>query len=120
MANRVVLRSRFKEAGRHARKQTERAVEKAVEAGEREANIRIEKANAQRGWNISTDVESEASGMSGKIEFPHFWGRFFEYGSVKHDAMPFMRPGHRKMRKVFKQEMGELFSGFRGTGRGRR
>lgn len=119
MASKVIVVSRIPDAGRHASKRTREAVEKAVDAGETEANIRIERGNASRGWNIATTVEGEVfgSGKSGKIEWPEFYGRFFEYGFYSEPAMPVIRPGHRKMRKVFKEEMGSLFQGFRGVRR---
>jgi HK97 gp10 family phage protein len=114
LASKVIIRSRFKEAGEHARKQTHEAVSKALEAGEREANIRLERANSARGYNLPANVQKSPLGYhSGKIEYPEFYGRFFEYGTVYIDAMPFMRPGHRKMRKVFKEQMGGLFKGWR-------
>jgi HK97 gp10 family phage protein len=46
---------------------------------------------------------------SGQIEYDPWYGRFFEYGTVYIPASPFMRPAHRKMRKVFKDEMGANF-----------
>lgn len=111
------MRSRFKEAANWADDKTEDAVKHAVDAGEREANIRLERANSQRGYNLPADVDGSSFGKSGKIEYPEFYGRFFEYGTVYIDAMPFMRPGHRKMRAVFKSEMGDLFKGWRSSRR---
>lgn len=116
MANKIIIQSRFRQAGDHARKQTHEAVEKALDEGEKAANIRIERANSQRGYNLPAAVEKQGTSYhSGLIEYPEFFGRFFEYGTVYIDAMPFMRPGHRKMRSTFKKEMGDLFKGFRGT-----
>ena len=45
----------------------------------------------------------------GKIRYEHWYGHFFEYGTTHIKAMPFIRPGHRKMRKVFLADMGVNF-----------
>lgn len=114
MANRIVLQSHFKEAIREADKETREAIEKAVREGEKAANIAIERTNTRRGYNLPTTVESFHSEKSGGIQAgSEFWWKFFEYGTVFIDAVPFIRPGHRKMRAVFKEEMGELFEGWR-------
>lgn len=116
MANRVVIKSRFREAGLFARKQTHEAVQKALEDGEKTANIRVERLNATHGYNLPADVRREGTGYhSGQIRYPHFYGRFFEYGFYSVPGMPFIRPAHRKMRATFKREMGHLFRGFRGV-----
>lgn len=118
--NRVVLRSRFKEAIDWADDKTKDAVDKALDAGEREANIRIEKTNARRGYNLPADVTKHETGTKGGyIEHPRWEMRFFEFGTVFIDAAPFMRPGHRKLRSVFKDETGDLFKGWRNSSRRR-
>ena len=112
--NRVVLESHFKQAIDVASDRFSDAIEKAIDAGEREANIRIERTDAQRGYNLPASVESHKLGeKSGYIEHPMWQMRFFEFGTVYIDAAPFMRPGHRKMRAVFKEEVGDLFKGWR-------
>lgn len=114
--NRIVVVSRFRQAREWADDKTEDAVEKAIDEGEKAANIRLERANSQRGYNLPASVEKSKIGKhGGQIEYPEFYGRFFEFGTVYIDAMPFMRPGHRKMRAAFKREMGHLFRGFRGV-----
>jgi hypothetical protein len=116
MASKVILKSRFREAGTWARKQTHEAVEHALEEGEKTANIRIEKGNASRDYQLPADVEKEGTGYhSGLIRYNHFFGVFFERGFYSVAPWPFMRPAHAKMRKVFKQDMGNLFRGFRGV-----
>lgn len=112
--NKVVLRSRFKEAIDWADDHTRDAVAKALDEGEREANKRIERGNTQRGYNLNASVDAhKTADKGGYIEHPDWFMRFFEFGTVYIDAIPFMRPGHRKLRSVFKSEMGDLFQGWR-------
>jgi hypothetical protein len=116
LANRIIIRSRFREAGAHARKRTHEAVQEALGEGEKAANIRIERINATQAYHLPANVVKEGRGYhSGQIRYPHFFGRFFEYGFYSVPGMPFMRPAARKMNSVFKKEMGNLFKGFRGT-----
>lgn len=113
--NRVVIVSRIPQAIDWADDKTSDAVDHAIDDGEKAANIAIERANSQRGYNLPATVEQERRSKEGLIRYTEFYGRFFEYGTVYIDAMPFIRPGHRKMRKTFKSDMGHLFRGFRGT-----
>jgi hypothetical protein len=115
VASRVVFRSRFREASAHARRETHEAVEHALEEGRKRADIGIERINSSRGYQLPASTEKEGTGYhSGLIKYPEFYGVFFEMGFYNVPPMPFMRPAHRVMRKVFKQDMGHLFRGFRG------
>lgn len=85
----------------------------ALEAGQQLANQKIERFDRQRDYNLDADVSKQNLGwQSGKILYDHWWGKFFEYGTVYIQAMPFMRPAHRRMRKVFLTVMGPEFEGF--------
>lgn len=112
--NRVVLHSRFKEAIDWADDKTRDAVKKALDEGEKTANITIERTNTRRDYNLPASVEAhKTADKGGFIEHPDWFMRFFEFGTRYIDAAPFMRPGHRKLRSVFKGEMGDLFQGWR-------
>lgn len=94
------------EAVRHAR-------DLAIQAGKETANGAIERVNARRDFHLPADVRKERIGnQSGKIVYDHFFGRWFEYGTVFIPASSFMRPANRKMRKVFIGELGDNFEGW--------
>lgn len=110
--NRLVLESRFPAVKRAAGDFLEHAVKKALDEGEHEAERRLERINDSHGYNLPTEVEQARSRLDGRIMYRPFFGRWFEYGAVQLLATPFMRPAHRKMRKRFKDEMGDNFEGF--------
>ena len=106
--NKVTLTSRFPAAKRGMWEAVSAARDKALNEGEAEAEKRLERANDAHGWNLPMDIEQEKTGhQSGLIRYPDWWGKFFEYGTVYIQPAPFMRPAHRKMRKVFRDELGE-------------
>lgn len=111
----VITRSRIQEAGEWGRKKTHEAVQHALEEGEKQGNIYIERQNSAEGYNLPADVEHHQTGFhDGYIIYPHFFGRFFESGFYSYPGRPFMRPASRKMRSAFKKDMSNLFRGFRG------
>lgn len=111
--NSVKLVSRFpavKEAGHEA---VRHAVTIALNAGEAEAEKRLESIDNDRGYELPIDIGQQSIGFqSGKIYYDHFYGKWFEYGTARWSALPFMRPAHRKMRKVFITLMGAEFEGW--------
>lgn len=106
--NRVVLRSNFPAVRRAMWEAVGVARDKALDAGEDEAENRLGRANSTYGWNLPEDIEQQKTGFqSGLIRFPFFWGKFFEYGTVHLPSVSFMRPAHRKMRSTFVRELGD-------------
>jgi HK97 gp10 family phage protein len=90
------------------------AVELALNTGEGEAEKRLERIDDTRGYELPIDIGQDKSdaGMTGKIFYEPWYGKFFEYGTVRIQAGPFMRPANRKMRKQFLETMGPTFDGF--------
>jgi HK97 gp10 family phage protein len=113
LASKVRLESRFPAVKKAAYEVVQKARDEALDEGEQTANQRIERGNASRGYNLPADVEQENIGhQSGRIFYEHFYGKWFEYGTVFIPAMTFMRPAHRKMRKKFQDVMGDDFEKF--------
>lgn len=79
----------------------------ALNVGEHTAEARLEKIDNAEGWALPTDIQQEKTGFqSGLIRYPFFFGKWFEYGTVRWGAQPFMRPAHRAMRAAFIASMG--------------
>lgn len=96
------LESRFPavKAGAHDAVRAARTL--ALNAGEGEAEKRLERIDDTRGYELPIDIGQENLGFqSGRIFYTPWYGKFFEYGTVRIPAAPFMRPAHRKMRKTF-------------------
>ena len=111
--NKLVVRSNFLKAATAGNEAVAFAVEQAVKEGQRTARSRIDSADQRRGYRIDSSlVDSEFELLDGKIFFDPFWGKFFEYGTKHIAAMPFIRPGHRAMRKSFIEWMGADFEGW--------
>jgi hypothetical protein len=111
--NRTTLVSNFPAVKKAAYEVVQKARDAALLDGENTANDRLERNDVARGYDLPVDVKKENIGhQSGKIVYDHFYGRMFEYGTVFIQAMPFMRPGHRKMRKTFLDVMDDDFEGF--------
>jgi HK97 gp10 family phage protein len=103
MANKVKLQSNFLAARSAGRSAISELIEQGTEAIQETAQQRLEKAAGRRGYDLSADdITKEVSGMDGRIEYEPWYGRYFEFGTVTIQAMPFMRPGHRAGRKVVK------------------
>jgi hypothetical protein len=103
------MTSRFPEAKKGARDAFEHAIGKALDVGEAEAEKRLERIDDTKGYDLPIDVGQEQSQLSGRIEYEPFYGRWFEYGTVYIPASPFIGPAHRKMRKTFKDYVGDEF-----------
>jgi HK97 gp10 family phage protein len=90
------------------------AVDLALNTGEGEAEKRLERIDDTRGYELPIDIgqDKSAAGMTGRIFYEPWYGRFFEYGTTRIQAGPFMRPANRKMRKQFLETMGPTFEGF--------
>lgn len=107
------ITSNFKAAKEAGWETARLARKRALDAGEAEAETRLERIDDTRGYDLPIDVGQENIGFqSGKIFYEPWFGRFFEYGTVRIPAAPFMRPAHRKMRKVFVETMATDLSVF--------
>ena len=104
-----VLRSNFHAAKLAGDDAISEVIEKATEAMRDTAEARLDKGASRRGYDLPRDVEMSRSRMDGQIRYSHWWGRFFEYGTVHIAALPFIRPGHRAGRKVVKNDSPEVF-----------
>jgi hypothetical protein len=92
-------------------------MEIAKETAESKANDQA----ATRGYALQVGVDSETIGNQSARIFATTvtdrWGqdpwffRFFEYGAVHIQAMPFMRPAARKANKAFVAKMGDDLDG---------
>jgi hypothetical protein len=108
--NRVTIQSNFRLAEKAAHEAVQMAVVHAVGEGEQTAADRLDQQASTRGYDLSgADMEKMVWPKGGKISYPHFYGRFFEYGTAYIPAMSFIRPGSRKMRKTFIADMGAGF-----------
>lgn len=116
-----IIRNDFKKVSIFATKAAHDAVQDALDEGEKTANIGIERGNTARDYNLPADVDKEGTSYhGGKIVYDHPYGPYFEYGFYNVPAMPFMRSAGRKMKTVFKKEMGDLFKGYSSSRRFRR
>lgn len=110
---RTKLESKFPAVKAAAHDVVRHARDLALNVGEAEAEKRLERVDDTRGYELPINVEQENIGMqSGRIFYEPWYGRFFEYGTVRIPAAPFMRPAHRKMRKTFVSVMGGEFEGW--------
>lgn len=112
MAPKMKLVSNFPAVKKASHDAIKNARDLAINAAEGEAEKRLERVDDTRGYELPIDIKQEHQGLGGKIEYAPWYGRFFEYGTVYIPASPFMRPAHRKMRKVFKDTMADDFEGF--------
>jgi HK97 gp10 family phage protein len=112
----IRMESRFPAVKKAAYEVVQKARDEALIEGQEETQKRIEKGAASRGYDLDPFVvEKENIGhQSGRIFVPSekWYYRFFEFGTVYIPAMTFMRPAHRKMRKKFKDVMGDDFEKF--------
>ena len=104
--NKTKLVSRFPEVKRGSWDAARSAVKHALDVGEHEAERKLEAIDDTRGYNLPINIGQWMLGhQSGMIFYEPWWGRFFEYGTVRIPAASFMRPAHRKMRKAFLEDM---------------
>jgi hypothetical protein len=106
----IKLESNFRTVVKASNESIALGVREAVDEGQETAATRLDTQAGRRGYDLQgSDVDKQSGLKDGKISYPHFYGRWFEYGTVRIAAMPFIRPGHRKMRKVFIAHMGTDF-----------
>jgi hypothetical protein len=111
---RTKLVSKFPEVKDSMRDAIRTASTLALNVGEGEAEKRLERIDDTRGYELPIDVgqDRDSDGLGGKIYYAPWYGRFFEYGTVRIPAASFMRPANRKMRKAFLATMPDTFEGF--------
>ena len=109
--NKVTIRNNFRLAEKAGHEALAFAITHAIDEGQDTAASRLDQQAGRRDYDLrGSDVEKQVWGdKGGKISYPHWYGRFFEYGTVHIPAMSFIRPGSRKMRKVFIADMGATF-----------
>jgi HK97 gp10 family phage protein len=112
LASKITMKSNIRAVKKAAHGGVDEAIKKALDAGEAEAEKRLERVDDTKGYNLPIDISQEHGPLNGKIEYAEWYGRFFEYGTVFIPASPFMRPAHRKMRSVFKSVMADDFEGY--------
>ena len=121
MAKSVVIRSNFPAVKRAGWETVQAAREIWKQVGEETAEAKAESQGATRGYALSVGLGSENIGHQSARFFPvthsSKWGddpwflRFFEYGTVHIQAMPFMRPAATKANKAFTAAMGTMLEG---------
>lgn len=108
--NRIKLQSNFKIAKDAAHDGLHVAIDAALTEAQDEAQKRIRRVHDQKGYELDAaeirrkDFPDDEGGMI-YVHSEKWYYRFFEYGTVFISASPFMRPAHRKMRRVFKDKM---------------
>lgn len=111
--SRVKIESRFPAVKEAAHDLVRHSRDRALNAGEAEAEKRLERIDDTRGYELPINIEQETTGFqSGRIFYEPWYGRFFEFGTVHIPAASFMRPASRKMRKTFVDEMADEFPGW--------
>ena len=130
--NRVVLRSEFPAVKKAAWEVVNEAREVWLQVGANTAEETASSKAASAGYSLQVGIDKEKVGhQSARISavtHSSKWGddpwflRFFEYGTVHIQAMPFMRPAERKAKKAFLGVMGSQLEGTirRRTGGARR
>lgn len=119
--NRVIIRSEFPAVKKAAWETVAAAREVWKHVGEETAEDKAASQAATRGYALQVGVGSENIGHQSARIFPvthsSRWGddpwflRFFEYGTVNIQPMPFMRPAARVANKAFVAAMGTQLEG---------
>lgn len=113
---RIKVESNFKVAKEAGHDALALAIRKAVDEGAQVTKAKIDSQAGSRGYDLHSDaVSTNVTPFDGAImvgSAADFWWRFFEYGSANIPAMPVIRPGSRKARKVLKEELAENFEKF--------
>lgn len=100
--NRVKITSNFRAARDAADDAVKELIREGTDAMHDTASDRLERGAGRRGYDLPREIRKEVSSRDGKIIYEPWYGRFFEYGTVHIQAMPFIRPGSRAGRKVIK------------------
>jgi HK97 gp10 family phage protein len=89
--------------------------------GKEVAEEKVQNQAATRGYALQAGIDTENIGHQSArffaVTHSSKWGndpwflRFFEYGTVHIQAMPFMRPAARKANKKFVEVMGDQLEG---------
>jgi hypothetical protein len=108
----LILHSNFRKAREAGQDATQELIEKATDRMQETASKRLEAGASRRGYALPRTIEKDIGRMEGKIRYPHFFGRFFEYGTAHIGAVSFMRPGHRAGRKVVRNDAPDIFDGW--------
>ena len=119
--NRIVLVNEFPAAHKAAWETVQAARERWLAVGADTAEEKAQSGAGTHGYNLQVGIAKERLGhQSARIHavtHSSKWGddpwflRFFEYGSVNIQAMPFMRPAERKAKKAFLEVMGSQMEG---------
>jgi len=115
------IESNFRAVKRAAWETVQEARELWIAEARTTARQKLESGAATHGYALSAGVEGERVGFqsariytvahSSKWGDNPWWLRFFEYGAVQIQAIPFMRPAARKANKVFVARMGSQLEG---------
>jgi hypothetical protein len=104
------LVSNFHVAKRAGTNAIEELIREATGEMHDKAQLRLQQQAGQRDYELDPgDIEKEVSDRDGKISYGPFYGRFFEFGTVSIQAMPFIRPGHRAGRKHVRTKAPDVF-----------
>jgi HK97 gp10 family phage protein len=127
------MRSEFPAVKKAAWETVQEAREEWKKEGKKVAEAKAQDAAATRGYALQIGVDVEDLGHQSArffaVTHSEKWGddpwflRFFEYGTVHIQAMPFIRPARRKANKKFIEVMGDQLEGkirsrTRGFGKG--
>lgn len=110
---RVKIESRFPAVKKAAHELANHARDVWKDVGEDTAEKYLERIDDTRGYELPIDIQSERVGFqSARFFYDPFYGRWFEYGTVRLPASPFMRPASRKARKAYVALMADDFEGW--------
>jgi len=117
----MVIRYEFKPVKEAAYAAVQEARELWIAEARTTARQKLESGAATHGYALSASVEGERIGFqsariytvahSSKWGDDPWWLKFFEYGAVQIQAMPFMRPAARKANKAFVARLGSDLEG---------
>ena len=119
--SRITIESKFHAVSKAGWETVAEAREVWLETGQSEAEQKVESQAATRGYNLSIGIGKERIGHQSARIFTvahsekwgddAWWTRFFEYGTVSIQPMPFIRPAARKANKAFLAVMGSQLEG---------
>jgi hypothetical protein len=102
----VIIKSNFHRAKEGAKAGMEAAVNSWIEATENAAKENLTRQESNRGYFLDTmyeEIDGHHLGgdLRARVVSGPFYARFFEYGTVHIDPMPFLRPAKAKGDKAF-------------------
>lgn len=117
----MTIRSDFPAVKRAAWETVQEARELWLETGQETGEKKAADQAATRGYALQVGIDKERLGFQSArisaVTHTSKWGddpwilRFFEYGTVRIPAMPFMRPAARKANKTFVVHLGSQLEG---------